>query len=246
MNRNIFSRSQIVPLALSLVALGCSLGVEPEVTVVDAPTSELLPHFSAQSDDTGLHIFARVGTEQNNFIRLPSGDRLVVTVDGGNETVLHENGNDHELLYVADLPAVSKQAEVVIALQRGDGKQSAPLSKALVPAPFKITVAPTTLKVPTNFALAFEGLSGNVDILPSGLCLTSPSSITGRFVDGKVIVDRWAPEFESNTNECDVDFEVRIAMSGSLDSAFGRSSKLFDPIGFESVQRRAFKAHVSR
>ncbi|MFO0673990.1 MAG: hypothetical protein U0235_30945 [Polyangiaceae bacterium] len=249
-------RNIVIAAFVSANLLACTLEPQtdeaaPRNTTEGVATSSLEPHFSARAYETSLRILARFSSFNADNRRLGPGDRLVAVIDGGAEIPMTETVVDSTMNYVAEVPAPNASVHVAIRFIRASGQASALGSEVVVPAPFTIVKAPSTVTPHTPVTINTESVNGPVRLTGWNGCMKPGVDDTARPIAGGVYVESMSGSLETNVSDCPVDFELSADTSGKVDSAFaqkrvGDVAQFLDPVGFVGAQRRTFHATVTK
>jgi hypothetical protein len=239
--------------AFAAIAFGCShkdngTGAPPPLTSGSIATTEMWASMSAQCYDTAtIKVYASV-LKGSDFISLDTGDAFTATVGSQTLPLTLEPMTGASVHYTASFPASMQASNVTIALMRGAGMQSAPMSKTVVPAAFEITSpAPPTVAYtkPLSVTIAPPPVIADINIERmaisiSGSCLADHDPYLLTFdAQGTALFDLSVLQFAQGAmTGCDIGVQIRHEYNGPHDPAFGNGPQV------QGLQARNFSTSL--
>jgi hypothetical protein len=199
-----------------------------DIQSTDIKTAGMSAHMMIAADGTGatnVSVNLNVDNNGTDYVTLSSGDALVATAGGKNQTLASTN-----VLGIVSYSAAfngqdASGTQYTVALNRGTSDTSAPSSTATLPEPFTLgTLSATTYsRAGTDIAVTYSpaGQSDAVAWTITGDCFnaagSSVSGDTGAFTVSKGTLSGTGSQ---STQNCQATLTLTRTRPGSLDPAY--------------------------
>jgi hypothetical protein len=218
-------------LCAALVSSAALFGCTREVTSsnnIKTPGIAAIIDVTATSESLSTVVaeLKIAGSSSNAFVNLDGEDKLTATA---NETSKEMVVEDLAGVYEAEFPTGAANTKFTVALERGEGDESARGNSGNLPAPFDIGPTPDTKPSRANDEITLTWSTPDTDSKMvaefQGSCIFLETiDIVGD--DGKLVIPKGTLESTGGDmpKECDINVTITRSRTGTADPVFDKES----------------------
>lgn len=214
-------------LASSTALFGCSREVTSSNNI-KTPGIAAIIDVTAESDSLSTVVaeLRIAGSSSNAFVSLDGEDKLTATAaDASKEMVVEDLAG----IYEAEFPTAAADTKFTVALERGEGDESARNNSGNLPAPFQIGPTPDNKpsRAEADITLTWAPVDTSADMVAelNGTCIFSKTiDVTGD--EGTLLIPKGTLQSTGNDmpEACDITVTMTRTRKGTADPVFDPES----------------------
>lgn len=214
-------------LASSTALFGCSREVTSSNNI-KTPGIAAIIDVTAESDSLSTVVaeLRIAGSSSNAFVSLDGEDKLTATAaDASKEMVVEDLAG----VYEAEFPTAAADTKFTVALERGEGDESARNNSGNLPAPFQIGPTPETKpsRAEADITLTWAPVDTSSDMVAelNGTCIFSETiKVAGD--EGTLLIPKGTLQSTGSDmpKECEITVTMKRTRVGTADSVFDPES----------------------